>query len=243
MCMMLLGTMAGCSVGKNEVVVMGMIHGRHLTSDTYSVERVKEFIQAVDPDYVLCEIPPDRFDQASTEFNASGTIVESRVRRFPEYTHALFPLRASMKFEIVPCAAWTRTMANERRDKLQKFKTQRADDYAEMEAADKWSDQQLEKEGFGDDPMGIHTLRYDEITKKGLEPYNRLFNDAIGDGGWDNINRAHFALISAALDAHRNEGKRFLIMFGAGHKYWFLEKLRERKDIQLRSLKDFVSHD
>ena len=73
-----------------------------------------------------------------------------------------------------------------------------------------------------------------------MEPYNRLWNDALGAGGWDNINAAHYALIERALDAHRGEGKRFVITFGAWHKHWFLRELRKRKDITIRNAGDFV---
>lgn len=31
-----------------------------------------------------------------------------------------------------------------------------------------------------------------------------------------------------------------MITFGAWHKYWFLEKLREQKDIKLRNLREFL---
>ena len=80
-------------------------------------------------------------------------------------------------------------------------------------------------------PRGIHSDRYDAIVAEGMEPHNRLWNDDLGAGGWDNINAAHYALIARALDAHRGEGKRFVITFGAWHKYWLLEQLRERDDV------------
>ncbi len=160
--------------------------------------------------------------------------------RFPEYTDAIIPLTEEMNFTMVPCAAWTAEMAADRRAKLDHWKTTRAAEYAEMERASEASDRQLAAEGIDEDPLKIHTDRYDELTKQGLEPYNRLFNDDLGLGGWDNINAAHYALISAALEEPGRHGKRFLITFGAGHKYWFLEQLRQRGDIVLRELREFV---
>ncbi len=231
---------AGCAGGaKNEVIVMGMIHGGHRTNALYDIERVKEFVRAIDPDYILCEIPPDRLDRAEREFRETGVIEEPRVKMFPEYVDAVFPLTREMDFEIVPCAAWTKPMADARRKKMASYKTDRPEDYAEMSRADERADALLEKERLGEDPLLIHTDRYDAIIKEGLEPYNRLFNDDLGAGGWDNINAGHYALIAAALDRHAGQGKRFLITFGAGHKYWFLERLRERKDIALRTLGEF----
>ncbi len=38
-------------------------------------------------------------------------------------------------------------------------------------------------------------------------------------------------LIDRAIRTHR--GRRLLITFGAGHKYWFLERLRGRNDVRL----------
>lgn len=226
---------AGCAApaALNDVIVMGMIHDGHRTSTKYGIDVLKRAIERIDPDYVLCEIPPDRLDAAVQEFRTSGKVVEPRVSRFPEYVDALLPLSSEMDFEIVPCAAWTKPMSDARAAKLALFETSRADEYAEMSEAEAWANQKLSDEGMNDDPVLIHTDRYDEIVARGLEPYNRLFNDALGAGGWDNINAGHYALIERALDAHRGEGKRFLIMFGAWHKYWIRAQLRGRDDIRL----------
>ncbi len=233
--------LTGCAAGaKNEVIVMGMIHGQHRTSKLYGIDRVKSFIRAIDPDYILCEIPPDRLDTALRQFDETGSVDEPRVKRFPEYVDAMFPLHRSMHFTIVPCAAWTKAMSDDRQEKLARFKKTRPEDWAEMERAEREADEQLHREHLDEDPLKIHTDRYDEITARGLEPYNRLFNDDLGAGGWDNINAAHYALISASLEEHKGEGKRFLIMFGAGHKGWLLEKLRGRHDIKLRNLSEFA---
>ena len=114
---------------KNEVVVMGMIHSKHLQPGPFDIEHVKELIRAVDPDYVLTEIPPDRLAEAAQQFKNNGKITESRVRVFPEYTAALFPLTKSMDFEIVPCAGWTKPMSDSRRDVMAKLKETHKDQY------------------------------------------------------------------------------------------------------------------
>ncbi len=229
---------AGCATppresGKNEVIVMGMIHGGHRTHSAYGIDVVKRMLRAMQPDYVLAEIPPDRLAAATEQFRTTGTITEPRVRIFPEYTDAVFPLTREMDFEIVGCAAWTKTMADDRRRKLARFKVERPDEHRKVTAARAgiWSPR---------DPKRIHTKRYDRGVAKGMAPYNRLWNDALGAGGWDNINAAHFALIEKTLDAHRGEGKRFLITFGAWHKHWFLRELRKRSDIVLLDAGDFV---
>jgi hypothetical protein len=241
-CVLLIALLlVGCAEDRrNEVVVMGMIHGNHRTSESYGVEVIRQWVRDIDPDYILCEIPPDRLGTALAEYEKTGRISESRVSRFPEYVDAIIPLMDELHFELIPCAAWTQAMADDRRAKLQDYQTERPDDYAEMERADQIADDLLQREGLSEDPRKIHTARYDEIVREGLEPYNRLLNDDLGLGGWDNINRAHFALIAAALDRHRGERKLFLITFGAGHKHWFLDRLRERNDIILRNPTEFM---
>ncbi len=228
---------AGCAPRTmTDVVVMGMIHDGHVISESYGIERVKSLIRAIDPDAILCEIPPDRLGAALDEFEQTGEVTEARVARFPEYVSALFPLTREMDFEIVPCAAWTADMASDRRAKLAALKTERPADWEEMTRSEDWADARLAAEGLDDDPWKIHTPRYDAIVQRGLEPYDRLFNDILGPGGWTNINRAHYALISEALDRRRDSGERILIMFGAWHKYWILDRLMEREDVVVRSL-------
>ena len=239
------GSLTGCAADRaggirNEVIVLGMIHGGHRTSASYGIDRVRQIVGAIEPDYILCEIPPGRLARALAEYRETGSITEPRVSVFPEYVDAIIPLTREMSFQLVPCAAWTQEMAQDRREKLARWKTERADDHAEMQVAQERASQRLEAEGYADDPLRMHTLAYDEIVRKGMEPYNRLFNDDLGLGGWDNINAAHYALIERALDQHTGEGKRFLITFGAWHKYWFLDELRKRDDIALRSLHEFI---
>ena len=90
------------------------------------------------------------------------------------------------------------------------------------------------------DPYFIHTDEYDDIQDVSLQVYNRLFNVELGLGGWDNINIAHYWNIEKALEKHRYIGKRFLIIYGAGHKGWFLRELRKRDDIHLLEMKPFL---
>ena len=225
---------------KNTVIVMGMIHSKHRQSDVYSLDRLKELIQQVDPDYVLTEIPPDRLDEAAKQYRETGTITESRVRVFPEYTDALFPLTKEMDFEIIPCAAWTKAMNDSRRETLNKARETHADETAEMNAAQNQASVNIGKMGDSNDPLVIHTDQYDAYVKEGMEPYDRHFNEMIGEGGWENINAAHYALIEKALDERKGEGKRFLITFGSWHKYYIKEQLRKRTDINLVSMTEFL---
>lgn len=227
---------------KNEVVVLGMIHGSHRDSELYGIDVVKGLIRAIEPDWVLTEIPPDRFPIAMAEFQQSGTLTEPRVSRFPEYVDALFPLTREMSFEIVPTAGWSRPMADARSAALEAIQKDpsRAEDWAAYEAAAARSEEAVKAFGPEDDPRWIHTDAYDAAVEISLSVYNDLFNEELGPGGWDNINEAHYGHIARALDEHTGEGKRFLITYGAGHKGWFLRQLRQRDDIELLEVGRFL---
>jgi len=60
----------------------------------------------------------------------------------------------------------------------------------------------------------------------------------IGPGGWTNINVEHYRQIDRTIREHR--GKRVLVTFGGGHKYWILERLRDRGDVQLLDMTPFL---
>ena len=235
--MLSLSTAATCNAqdanesSKNEVVVMGMIHSKHLQSGPFDIDHLKKLIKAVNPDYVLTEIPPDRLAEAAQQFKDTGKITESRVRVFPEYTAALFPLTKSMDFEIVPCAGWTKPMADSRRATRAKLEKTHKDQHTEVNDAQRNAGLQIARTGNPNDPVVIHTDQYDGFVESGMEPYNRHFNDLIGDGGWANINAAHYGHIAKALDTHKGEGKRFLITFGAWHKNYIRKQLKKRDDI------------
>lgn len=227
---------------KNEVLVMGMIHGGHLTDSVYTTAYVKKLIKEIKPDYILTEIPPNLFEEAMKGFKRDDSISEPRVMRFPEYREAVFPLTKEMDFEIIPTAGWSRSMALERRNKLIAISqdSSRAKDWAEYRNGNRKSDSIYKATGKVNDPYFIHTDEYDRIQDIGLQPYNKLFNEELGLGGWDNINIAHYWNIEKALEKHRYKGKRILITYGAGHKGWFLRELRKRDDIKLLDMKPFL---
>lgn len=220
---------------------MGMIHSGHRKHEVYNIERVQDLIRKIKPDYVLTEIPPDRLATAEKQFRDTGKITEPRVRVFPEYTDALFPLTKEMSFQVIPCAAWTTEMNDSRRATMKKLKTTHADQYAEMEQAQQQASTNIATLGDSRDPAVIHTPQYDAFVKEGMKPYDDHFNDLIGAGGWSNINAAHYALIEQALDKHRGEGKTFLITFGSWHKYYIKEQLAKRKDVNLVSMQRYLS--
>ena len=232
---------AGPSFAPSEVVVLGMIHGGHTTSEVFSLQVVRNLVREIDPDYWLTEIPPNRWDRAWAEYQASGSVEEPRVRRFPEYMDALFPLTRELEFQVIPTAGWTEPMSDFRAAYLDAYSRdpERAGAWAEYQAAATASAEALAA-GAGDDPRWIHTDAYDEAYDIRMQVYARLFDADLGPGGWDAINASHWANIERALDRHRGEGARFLLTYGAGHKGPFLRELRRRDDIVLLEVAPFL---
>ena len=227
----------------NEVLVLGTIHGGHLTDSVYNIAFLDKLVREIAPDYILAEIPPDRMQAALDGFKRDDSISEPRVRRFPEYVDVIFPLTKEMDFEIIPTAGWTKPMADERSAKLRAISkdSSRQHDWEAYTKANKRSDSIYKATGKVNDPYFIHTATYDSIRDIALQTYNQLFNVELGLGGWENINIAHYWNIEKALEKHRYKGKRFLIVYGAGHKGWFLQQLRKRDDIELLDMEPFLN--
>lgn len=230
------------TASKNEVLVLGTIHGGHYTDSLYTTAYLEKLIRQIRPDYILAEIPPDRFANAMAGFKRDDSISEPRVMRFPEYVAVVFPLIKEMNFEIIPTAGWTKPMADERTAKLQTISKDplRTEDWAAYTTANNMSDSVYQATGRVNDPYFIHTHTYDSIQDIALQTYNRLFNVELGLGGWENINIAHYWNIEKALEKHRYKEKRFLIIYGAGHKGWILRQLKKRDDIEILDMKPFL---
>lgn len=226
---------------RNEVLVIGTIHDRHRTSDRYSTRVLRDLLVAIRPGYVLTEIAPNRFDAAHDEFARTGAITEPRVVRFPEYVDVLFPLSRVMTFTIIPTAGWTRPMDRFRSAALKRIEADpaRRADWEAYTRANAVADS-IDRAHGADNPYWINSDAYDLAQTAAHEPYNRLFNRELGPGGWDNINVTHYGNIARALDAHRGEGARFVITYGAGHKEWFMRELRKRRDIVVLDVAPFL---
>ncbi len=226
---------------KNEVIVIGTIHGDHVTSRRYSSAVLRRLLVAIRPDVVLTEIAPNRFAAAVREFATTGTIREPRVARFPEYVDVLFPLTRTLRFTIVPTAGWTRPMDVFRTAALKRIESDpsRRTEWLEYSRATQTADSIVRVHG-ADNPYYINSAAYDSVQMVAHEPYNRLFNAELGPGGWDNINQSHFGNIARALDAERGAGHRIVITYGAGHKEWFMRALRRRDDITILEVAPFL---
>ena len=227
--------------GINIVTVIGAIHGQHRRSDAYSLSVLKAAIVTFNPDIVMVELPPERFATASANYEQFGEVRETRADDFPELTDVVFPLRRELGFEIVPVAAWTQKIADDRRAALAQLEKDpaRTKDWAAHQAAIATYNEAVR--GRSGDPLFIHSETYDGAVKARQKVYEKLFGNDLGPGGWQNINMAHYQKIAAALDDVKGQEKRVLILYGAWHKYWFLEQLAARDDIQLRGAADLFA--
>jgi len=227
---------------RNEVLVLGTIHSGHLEDSVYNIDFLEKLIIEIKPDFILSEIPPNRFEEAMKGFAKDDSISEPRVMRFPEYVDVVFPLTKKMNFEIIPTAGWTAIMAEERSAKLKAISqdASRTEDWEAFTRANALADSTYKATGKYNEPYFIHTDQYDSIQDLSLQVYNKLFNEELGLGGWENINVAHYWNIQSALIDHKYSGKRFLIIYGAGHKGWFVRELRKRDDIVLLDMKPFL---
>lgn len=216
---------------RTEVTIIGMIHGGHRTSNTYPLSLVETIVRNVNPDIILTEIPPERTAAALSSYKETGKVTEQRTRAFPEYTDVIIPLQQELGYTIKGTAAWTSDIASTRRAALSRIRNNpaRADEWQAWQASQRIFRNTLN--GRGDDPLYIHSNAYDEAVEARYAPYMQYFEADIGKGGWQSINRAHWANIASELDAVKGQGKRVLITYGGFHKYWFLRELEKREDV------------
>lgn len=217
-----------------EVLVLATIHGRHRESERWGLAALRNSIVRFDPDVICVELPPDRWPRIRDDYQERGVFEDSRVRAFPEYTDVILPLWKEHGFTIEPCAAWTRSMADHRKRRIDEFREQPAHQPKRLEYDARIAEvRSRDTLGIGDtdDPLLLHSRVYDRRIEAELSIYDEFLNDFIGAGGWSNINDAHLRLIHAAIDRH--PGKRILVTFGGGHRYRFLASLQERDDIRL----------
>ena len=86
------------------------------------------------------------------------------------------------------------------------------------------------------DPIWVNSAAYERAIDIQMAAFEKAFDKDLDQGGWGQINQAHFALIEEALDQHVNKNKRILITFGAGHIAWLRRALMNRNDIELKDI-------
>ena len=227
---------------KNQVIVLGTIHSGHFEHKDYSLKVLKEIVTTINPDLLLAEIPSNRFKAVMAEWKTNRIILDSRVNQFPEYSEVIIPLSDKLNFELIPVSAWTETMSVAREKELDNIyqDTNRSGDVNAYQRAVQQSNSILSAVEKEYDPLWINSEEYDQAIDIQMEAFEDAFGKDLGIGGWENINKAHFALIERALNQYANQGKRILITFGAGHKGWLRSALKTRNDIEIKDLLDSI---
>lgn len=223
--------------GRTEVFVMGMLHASHKTSKRYSLEVIRETVNAVHPDIILTELPATTYRQALAGFAETGRVTDKRARAFPEYTDAIIPMTSTHDFAIIGTAGWTPAISAHRNEALASI----ARDPARGSQWLAWQRSQAAFRkaiaGHQDDPQFIHSTAYDDAVRQLYLPYMRYFDRDLGPGGWDAVNRAHWANIARELDQLKGQKKRVLITYGAYHKHRILDALAQRDDVIVRDIR------
>lgn len=225
---------------RTEVAVMGMIHSAHEASERWGLAQVEQTIRSFRPDVVCTEIAPDRWDRIDRDLRDRDAIEDPRVLRFPEYADLILRLSLSMGFTIEPCAGWTIEMSDLRSSRIGSFERDARWAAPRAEYARRLSALRATYDAgpAADDPAYIHSDAYDLRQRGELALYDEYQNDMIGPGGWTNINVEHYRNVDLTIRRHR--GARILVTFGGGHKYWLLERLRERDDVEVLDLREFL---
>ncbi len=227
------------------VSVFGTIHSGHRRSNKYSLQVLEKAIIKFEPDIIFIETPPSSLAAAQSSFAQFGEVRERRTRAFPELTDVVFPLQKKLGYSLVATAGWSRQLANNRATVLKKIENDpaRKSQWQEhITARDKLFRIQRNN---SNDPLYIHTDKYDAEVKAAQTPYETYFDKDIGPGGWGPINKAHINLMVAGLDDIKtnslNDKKphRVLIIFGAWHKYKILEAMEKRDDVALLDARQF----
>jgi hypothetical protein len=232
-------TLSGCKIfaGRpakeepNELVVMGTLHAGHRGSERYSLERLEELLREVNPTLILCEAIPEPFEEAWQRYVETGEVDEELARSSPEVTEVLFPLALEGRVRVVPCSAWTTGLLTRRDELIAQWRSSRPADTRAVEGARKAAVERLEELGMADDPLLIHSDRYDSLVERAMVPYERLFSRDLGEAGWERIHAAHAALLERALDPWSGDGIRVVVLFGAWSKYRLKELLGSRSDL------------
>ena len=225
-----------------QVGILAMTHSGHLTSERWGLAEVEAAVRAFDPEVLCTEIAPDRWERIDRDLRERDVIEDPRVLRFPEYREVLLRLRRELGYAIEPCAGWSLEMSDLRATRIEQFETM--DAWEEQRAAYARDLAALHVvtppvRGYtNDDPVYLHSDESDEAQRAELALYDHYQNDMIGPGGWTNINVEHYRQVDRAIRAH--SGKRILITFGAGHRYWLLDQLEKRDDVEVVDMQPYL---
>ncbi|TVQ33851.1 MAG: YncE family protein [Phycisphaeraceae bacterium] len=221
-----------------EVLILGALHGAHITSERYGVDVLRRAVRDFNPGHVLVEIPPARHEHALRDHRAGRAIADPRVSRLPEYTRVVFPLMDELGFGVTPYSSWTAEIGAHRHAQLAAIASDpdrapewraRQEDFSEM-------NRRIDALGAPDDPRVIHSDAYDRAVRDGHASSDRFFDRDLGPASRPAMIERDVARIHRALDRMIAEGapERILVLTGAASRGEVERQLRSRSDIAIK---------
>lgn len=210
--------------GRTEVAYLGTLHAPHLTSEQFSLGFIERVVRRVQPDVVLVEIPPDRFESAVSEVLELGeraskqTIRHDWVSSFPELYGAVIPLSRELGYELVPVSGWRPEVSRDRKAYFDAHPDgPDSERYREAKAA---YDRAMKQHRASENPRWLNGPEYVELARRYRTAFADAADDQLGAAAVRAINAAHAEHVLRAVKQHR--GARILLVFGARHR-WYIE--------------------
>lgn len=227
--------------GRTEVVILATIHGAHLRSEGYSLAVLEGIVSRVDPDVVLVEIPPARFDKALQEVDELGeqasaeTIDDPWLRAFPELYKVVLPQRDELGYEVVPVSGWTPEVSKDRKAyRAEHPQGPREPDSSATRSAFKAA---AAKHRANENPRWLNGPEYLELSGRAERAKSNAADHELGQAGVEAINAAHFRLVARAIEEHR--GRRILLVYGALHRWYMQPRIEAMQGVTLLDVRRF----
>ena len=216
------GTSIRGELDHTEVIVLGTLHRSHLDSEGFGLAVIEAFVRQVDPDVVLVEIPPDRFDAIVSEVDELGpgasedTLTDGWIQAFPELYGVVLPLRHELGYEVVPVSGWTPEVSADRNAYWESHPAGPVErEY--ILSFHRFQTSQLENDVW-ENPRWANGDEYVLLSGTVSRWLSYFAEEELGAAGEMRINSRHAALISDAIVAHPN--RRILVVYGARHRYF-----------------------
>lgn len=230
-------------VGRTEVVILGTMHGAHLTSQRFSLQVVHDIVERVAPDVVLVEIPPDRFEASLEELDALGeaaakdSITDSWLRSFPELWAVVLPQRQRLGYEVVPVSGWKPRVSQDRKAYWDANPNGPASS-SYREAQQRFVEAR-KRNRASENPCWVNGPEYLELAGAARRALAEAADSELGEAAVMRINEAHWRGIGAAIETHRRQ--RILLVYGARHRWYTQPRIQALEDVTLLDVRDFMA--
>lgn len=225
--------LVACSSAQTEVAVLGVVHSKKFTP------KVIRTVRSYKPQVVFVEIPPHLFKKEvkvadKRGFETTREYLEERTRwikYFPNVYAGVLPLRKEMGYAVEPVSGWREAVSSDRK----RFWDEHGKDPEVVrlrgvhDRAKQALDEIVKREGST--LWFLNTPHYTDAKRIERSVWSACFDEGLGRGGEVAINTEHYNTIERALKRHAS--KRILIVYGAAHRYWFIDRLVKNKAVTL----------